>query len=218
MFVRCANIAMDIEAGNSMCFTFGQFAQVFPFINSMKLKASGSHLRSNNSQKWNNMIYVTEFVCSSNFSDHQMKGFRNYNFKRNSTNTRLTLVDLECPVTYHLTIDLRHQVVLIKAIGTHCSHCHEYQKYKGYLIMRRLITTYTKKVLNERFDIDVLKHYGRDEICLKNKHTFFKARNSKFITVDTCDNYESDFYRLMNMIKNNVQVSLCLTKKFLNLK
>lgn len=202
-FQRCAYIAKEIDTGKSFCLSFGQFAQIFPFLPQMKFQANGtSFSNAKKPKKWQNSVFVGQMVCSSNFSDEQISNFRNYNNKKLRERNRLTLVDVNCEVSYLVTLDLKHRIVLIRKSGTHCTDCHSYQKFKGYPIMRRLLTEYPKKVLNRNYDYDLLSFYRRDEICLKNKHTFFKPKKSKLLTNASKSDYDLDLYRLMNLIKN----------------
>ncbi|KAG0674955.1 hypothetical protein C6P40_001963 [Pichia californica] len=181
---RCFSISQQIEEGKSFCLSFGQFAQIFPLLSRMKEKKSSVNIaRAKKPKKWDNQIFFGVFVCSSNFSGAQMKKYREYNAK--TANGKMSLINLNCKVEYYITIDLRHQLVLIKSFNEHCEGCHNYQKYKGYLIMRKLITAYSIEELEDRFPHEIVKYFGKDEINLKNKHTFFKPRKAKFITRDT---------------------------------
>lgn len=165
---RCFSISQQIEEGKSFCLNFGQFAQVFPLLSSMKEKKSSVNIsKAKKPKKWNNQIFFGVFVCSSNFSDAQMNKYREYNAKRKSENGRMSVVNLKCKVEYHITIDLRHQLVLIKSFNEHREGCHDYQKYKGYLIMRKFITAYSIEELEDRFPDEIVKYFGKDEINLK---------------------------------------------------
>ncbi|KAG0686370.1 hypothetical protein C6P40_004307 [Pichia californica] len=55
---RCFHVAKCIESGEETCLSFGQFAQVFPFLCNMKEKRFASQInRPKKSKKWNNQIY-----------------------------------------------------------------------------------------------------------------------------------------------------------------
>ncbi|KAG0684940.1 hypothetical protein C6P40_004960, partial [Pichia californica] len=56
--------------------------------------------------------------------------------------------------------------------------------------------------LEDKFPEEILQYFGKDEICMKNRHTFFKPRKTKFITNDSANDYDLDLERLIQMIKN----------------
>ncbi|AWU77564.1 hypothetical protein CAS74_002278 [Pichia kudriavzevii] len=172
MFRRADYVARQIETGISYCLSFGQFAQVLPFLPHMKFskELGSSNFRPKRPKKWNNLIHNAIMVCHTNYSEEQMRRSRRKTESKGLRNR--TLLNTDCPVKYDVTIDLLHGVVFIKKLEEHSSECHSIQQQKGYLITRRLKT---EKNIRDRFDRDLLDYYGIDKIIMKNHDRFFKG-------------------------------------------
>lgn len=197
---RCHSVALDIEKGIVNCLTFGQFAQVLPLLPHLKKRAlDGLVFTPKAPKKLSNSIFVRRFVCGSNFSDSQMTRVRNNKRIKQNVRKRLSAISAECDVTYLITIDMKHRVIIIEQEGNHSAECRTYQRQKGYLIIRRLITEYTINVMNSRFNIETLKYYGGDEII--KKPYFFKDENSSFIRQDTGMDYNLDIALLFDFLE-----------------
>jgi hypothetical protein len=190
---------LDIDEGTVNCLTFGQFAQVFPLLPHMKKRAqNGSIFAAKAPKKLSNSIFVGQLVCGSNFSDSQMIRIRNNSNKKVKQNLRNkpSTPSIECDVTYLITVDMKHRIVIIKQEGNHSNECKIYQKKKGYLIMRRLITDYRIEIINSRFETKTLEFYGRDEII--KKPSFFKEKDSPFVRIDRGTGYRLDVAALLD--------------------
>lgn len=93
---------------------------------------------------------------------------------------------IECDVSYLIRIHMKHNVVIIQQEG-HFDECKIYQKRKGYLIMRRLITDYNIEIRKLEIWNKTLEFYGRDEIIKKS--LLLKKKVSPFVRIDRGTNY-----------------------------
>ncbi|KAG0671083.1 hypothetical protein C6P42_003682 [Pichia californica] len=172
-FVQCHKISLEIENGISHCLTFGQFIQVFPFLRNMKHQASTNYRFHQRSPKYlQNYIFYCNMTCSSDYSDKQMKS-RESAASNSNKRQRLNVLNIQCPTKYQLAIDFKHRVVFIRSRGYHSDQCHPFQKSKGYLIMKKLMTVHSKKevckdLMNDKYPDNLLIYYGRDQINMKN--------------------------------------------------
>lgn len=92
---------------------------------------------------------------------------------------------------------MKHRVIIIEQKQNHSVDCKTYQRQKGYLTMRGLITDYSINIMNSKFNIETLKYYGRDEIT---KRPFFKNKDSSFIRQDIGMDYNLDIALLFDFL------------------
>lgn len=207
-FALCSEIALDIEKGYPHCFTFAQFIKVFPFMRGMKMGSSStSTFVSRKPSYFNNYIQYAMMVCSSNYSEEQMRRKKKARTDSPKLRNRLKIVSIDCPVKYKITIDFKHKVVLIRSYEKHSKLCHLFQKRKGYTIMRKLMTIMDSNqsstlYMNTMYDHSKLEYYGRDQICLKNirvaKNISTNTRSKDLLGND----YMTDFHILNKLIQS----------------
>lgn len=199
------SVANKIESGTGYAMSFGQFAQVFPCLKQLKLpKSHGTKFRSLFPTKLQDQVYVADMTCSSNFTDEQTKHHRTKSGKISSEGKkrfRSEVVDVQCTVNYKILVDLKHQLVIIQQMGTHCQGCSTYQEYKGYLFYRKQLELYGDKT-QELYSPRLLLRYGNYTINTQNKKKWFKKRMDIFVTEDSTDNYSDSFSVLMTLLAN----------------
>lgn len=176
LFAHCSKISKYIEIGIPHCLSFGQFALIFPMLRNMKFANKSDEFRLLNPKKLDNFIYVGKLTCCFN-----------------------------CPLKYHVIIDFKHRAVFIMTVGKHLEGCHDYQKKKGFLVMKDLLNLSSDPVLCKDiakfgFDPNLLKYYGFDDIDL-----YYKPSLNKCHLLELGSNLKSDMNQLVKLLDTKMQ-------------
>lgn len=176
VFKHCSTIAKDIENGIPHCFSFGQFILLFPMLRNMKFSKPEDKFHLLNPSKLFDHVYVAKLSCCFN-----------------------------CPLTYNITIDFKHRLVLILVTGKHLNGCLDYQRKKGFLVIKDLFNLSSDPVLCKDiasfgFDMSILKYYGFDDIDL-----YYKPSLDKCHLLELGSSIKSDLNQLVKLIDTGME-------------
>ncbi|GMG43000.1 unnamed protein product [Ambrosiozyma monospora] len=179
-----ANVARTIDQSldESFCFTFKQFAHVYPLLINFKMDREYKRWSNVKPKDFQDSIFYTVFRCGHDHEDDETA--------YEGTETRRKKRVSKCGRKMKIVVDILHGVLLLRTCDSlHSMDCSQLQKHDGYNILKKLVLHYHDPKISSVVHLreTILKHfYGCQDLleelglnCLTMKRVHSWKENTR---------------------------------------